>query len=91
MAYATEVAHEKILQSNFITEFDDVLRSLIVFGPGDIYSEWTKKTGLNYRSSEIGSYVLIEDSFKNIIGSIHKLCLTAESAYKQFKEKAGQK
>jgi len=91
MAYVTEVAHEKILNSNFITEFDDVLRSLIVFGPGDIYSEWTKATGLNYRSSEIGTYVLIEDQYKNVIGCIHKLCITAEEAYKQFGDKAGEK
>ena len=91
MAYATEIAHEKILQSNFVTEFDEVLRSLIVFGPGDIFSQWTKKEGLSYRASEIGTYILIEDSYKNVIGSIHKLSLTAESAYKQFGDKAGDK
>jgi hypothetical protein len=91
LAYVAEVAHEKILNSNFVTEYDDVLRSMIVFGPGDIYSEWTKKTGLNYRSSEIGSYVLFEDEFKNIIGSIHKINLTAEEGYKKFGNKAGDK
>ncbi len=90
-AYLTEISHEKIMQSNFITEFDEVLRSMIIFGPGDIFSQWTKKTGLNYRASEVGSYVLIEDGYKNVIGSIHKIILTADSAYEQFGDKAGIK
>ncbi len=43
----TEVTHDSIFNSNFITELDEVLRSLIHFGPASIFSEWTKKTCLN--------------------------------------------
>ena len=60
----TEVAHEELYKSNFITEFDEVLRSLIIFGPASIFSEWTVKTGLNYKSCILGSYQFIENSKK---------------------------
>ncbi len=35
----TEMAHNEIYKSNFITEFDEVLSSLIIFGPASIISE----------------------------------------------------
>ncbi len=90
LSLVTEQAHEEIFSSNFITEFDEVLRSLIVFGPGSIYSEWTKKTGLNYRASTVGSYILIEDSTKNVVGKLEKISLTAQQAYEEFGNKAGE-
>ncbi|HEY5141020.1 MAG TPA: portal protein, partial [Methylococcales bacterium] len=66
LSMLTERTHEELFASNFITEFDEILRSMIVFGPGSIYSEWNKKTGLNFRASVVGSFCLIEDSTKNV-------------------------
>ena len=43
----TEVAHDHIFNSNFITELDEDLRSLIIFGPSPMYSDWSPKIGLN--------------------------------------------
>ena len=85
----TEVTHDRIFNSNFITELDDVLRSLIHFGPSSIFSEWTPKIGLNYRSSVIGSYQLIENSKKLVDGIIITIEYTPQQAIDEFGDKAG--
>lgn len=85
----TEVAHDHIFNSNFITELDENLRSLIHFGPASMFSEWTPKTGLNYRSSVIGSYQLIENSKKLVDGIIITIKYTPQQAIQEFGDKAG--
>lgn len=85
----TEVTHDRIFNSNFITELDDVLRSLIHFGPASIFSEWTPKLGLNYRSSVIGSYQLIENSKKLVDGIIITIEYTPQQAIDEFRDRAG--
>jgi hypothetical protein len=42
----TELTHEELFVSNFLMELNETLRSLIVFGTSNIYSEWTVDTGL---------------------------------------------
>lgn len=90
LSMLTETSHEKIFASNFPTKIDDILISMIVFGPGSIFVEWKKKKGLNYKTSKIGSYVIIEDDSENVIGSIHKFKLTAQQAYSLYGDKAGK-
>ncbi|KKK60070.1 hypothetical protein LCGC14_3028030, partial [marine sediment metagenome] len=85
----TEVTHDAIFNSNFITELDEVLRSLIHFGPASIFSEWTKKIGLNYRNSVIGTYQLIENSKKLVDGIIITIEYTPQQAIDEFADKAG--
>ncbi len=85
----TEVAHDRIFNSNFITELDENLRSLIHFGPASMFSEWTTKTGLNYRSSVIGSYQLIENSKKLVDGIIITIKYTPQQAIQEFGDNAG--
>lgn len=85
----TEIAHDSIFNSNFITELDEVLRSLIHFGPASIFSEWTVKTGLNYRNSVIGSYQLIENSKKLVDGIIITIEYTPRQAIEEFGDRAG--
>jgi len=82
----TEVSHDQIFNSNFVTEFDEILRSLIIFGPASIYSEWTPKTGLNYRSLVIGSYQFIENSKKLIDGIIITISYKPRQAIQEFGE-----
>ncbi len=86
----TEVTHDHIFNSNFITELDEVLRSLIHFGPASIFSEWTTKTGLNYRNSVIGSYQLIENSKKLVDGIIITIEYTPRQAIEEFGGLAGE-
>ncbi len=82
----TQVSHEQIFNSNFITEIDEALRSLIIFGPASIFSEWTPKTGLNYRSAVIGSYQFIENEKKLIDGIIMSVKYTPKQAIGEFGE-----
>ncbi len=85
----TEVTHDQIFNSNFITELDEVLRSLIHFGPASIFSEWTPKTGLNYRNTVIGTYQLIENSKKLVDGIIISIEYTPKQAMDEFGNEAG--
>jgi len=82
----TEAAHDHIFNSNFIVEMDEVLRSLIIFGPASIYSEWTTKTGLNYRNTVIGTYQLIENSKKLVDGIVITVFYTPAQAIEEFGE-----
>ncbi len=82
----TEVSHEEIYKSNFITEFDEVLRSLIIFGPASIFSEWTPKTGLNYKNCILGSYQFLENSKKLVDGTILTIKYTPRQAIEEFGE-----
>lgn len=91
IAMLTDAAHEAIFNSNFPTEIDDVLSSLIIFGPGSIFSEWTPKTGLNYRSATIGTYQLIENSKKIVDGIVITVKYTPQQAVDEFgKDKVGR-
>lgn len=86
----TETSHEEIFQSNFITEFDEVLRSLIIFGPASIFSEWTPKTGLNYKNCILGSYQFLENSKRLVDGIILTVQYTPRQAIEEFgKENVG--
>ena len=82
----TEIAHDEIFKSNFVTEFDEVLRSLIIFGPASIFSEWTPKTGLNYKNSVLGSYQFIENSKKLVDGILITVQYTPKQAIEEFGE-----
>lgn len=91
LSYLTEQAHEKIFASNFMRKMDDVLISMITFGPGCLFTEWRiTKGGLNFKSSKVGSYVIIEDDSENVIGSMHTFKLTAKQAYELYGDSAGE-
>ncbi len=82
----TEKAHDAIFNSNFITEVDESLRSLINFGPASMFSEWTTKTGLNYRNTVIGTYQFIENSKKLVDGIIITVNYLPHQAIEEFGE-----
>ena len=82
----TEAAHNAIYASNFITEFDEVLRSLIIFGPASIFSEWTRKTGLNYQNAVLGTYQFLENSKKLVDGIVITVQYTPRQAIEEFTE-----
>ena len=87
----TEVSHNEIYKSNFVTEFDEVLRSLIIFGPATIFSEWTVKTGLNYRAYSVGDYQFIENSKRLVDGIIITVYYNPRQAVQEFgRDKVGE-
>ena len=89
LSYLTETSHEKLFASNLPVKIDDILISMITFGPGCIFTEWKPGKGLNYKTSKIGSYVILEDDSENVIGSIQKFKLTAAQAFDKYQDKAG--
>ena len=82
----TESAHEQIYNSNFITELDENLRSLIIFGPSPIYCDWNTKDGLYYRAAIVGTYQLIENSKKLVDGIIITMKYNPSQAIEEFGE-----
>ncbi|KKL12103.1 hypothetical protein LCGC14_2539090, partial [marine sediment metagenome] len=82
----TESTHNAIYASNFITEIDEVLRSLIIFGPASIFSEWTPRTGLNYKSCVLGSFQYLENSKKLVDGIVITIQYTPRQAIQEFGE-----
>lgn len=87
----TEASHNAIYASNFITEIDEVLRSLIIFGPASVFSEWTVRTGLNYRTCVLGSYQYLENSKKLVDGIVFTIQYTPRQAIQEFtEEKVGE-
>lgn len=87
----TAASHDEIFKSNFITEFDEVLRSLIIFGPASIFSEWTVKTGLNYKNCVLGSYQYTENSKRLVDGIFLTVQYTPRQAVEEFgKDKVGK-
>ena len=87
----TEKAHDAIFASNFITEFDEVLRSLIIFGPASIFSEWTSKLGLNYKNAVLGSYQFLENSKRRVDGILLTVSYNPAQAIEEFgKENVGK-
>ena len=87
----TEVSHDAIFKSNFITEFDEVLRSLIIFGPASIFSEWIPSLGLNYKNCVLGSYQFLENSARRVDGILLTVQYTPRQAIEEFgRDKVGK-
>jgi len=65
----TEVLHEQLANSNFVAQVDMTLLMWLMFGTACHYSDWTVKTGLNFRDYGIGMYQCLENS-KGIIDTL---------------------
>lgn len=85
LSLATEVTHEQLFESNFMLQLNETLRSLVVFGTGNLYSEWNPKTlGLNFKDFDIGLYQIREDSMGRVDTVILTYTLTARQAVQEF-------
>ena len=85
MAYSTEMLHEELFSSNFILQLAETLHSLIVFGTGNIYSEWDR--GLNFMDWDVSRYQILE----NFKGEVDTLFLKFQKTAIQAVEKWGKK
>lgn len=84
LTVATEKLHIALFESNFLLQIAKTLRNLVVFGTGNLYSEWTAKVGLNYRDWGIGRYQMLENSEGRIDTMILTFPLTARQAVQEF-------
>jgi hypothetical protein len=86
----TEISHEKRANSNFMLQANETLRSISVFGTGNLFSEWVPGIGLNYRDYDIGQYLIMENSKGRIDVMMIKFPFTARQAHQEWGDKAGK-
>ena len=85
----TELTHDALFSSNFMLQLIETLRSLVVFGTGNLYSEY--KTKLNFKDYTIGDYQILESSDGLVDTMILKFKMTARQADQEFEGKPGDK
>ena len=81
---ATDKQHRTLFASNYMLMMGETVRSLIVFGTGNQFSEWTVKTGLNFKDYDIGRYQALENSAGQVDTMILKFPFTARQAVQEF-------
>lgn len=92
LSIATEVTHDELFESNFMLQFNETLRSLVVFGTGNLYSEWDRKRlGLNFRDWDAAFYQIRENSQGTVDTVILSYPLTARQVKQEFGDNAGEK
>ncbi len=88
---ATDKLHRDMFASNMLLQLGETMRSDVVFGMGNIYSEWTIEAGgLNYTDYDIGKYNVLENTAGRIDTMILKFPYTARQAYKKWGNKIGK-
>lgn len=86
----TEISHEKRANSNFMLQANETLRSISVFGTGNLFSEWVPGIGLNYIDYDIGQYLILENNKGRIDGMMIKFPYTARQAFQEWGDSAGK-
>jgi hypothetical protein len=87
LSLATEIAHVELYESNFMLHLNETLRSLNVFGTGNLYSEWDAKRGcLNFKDWAINLYTIKESSQGTVDTVILSFRFTARQAIQEFGE-----
>lgn len=82
LSYVTEITHDELFASNFMLQLTETLRSLVVFGTGNIFSEY--KTKLNYKDFPIGTYSILENADGTVDTMILRFPMTAIQASEEF-------
>lgn len=92
LARATDKLHRELFSSNYLLQMGETMRSLITFGTGDIFSEWSAKIrGLNFKDYDISLYVILENDIGIVDTHMLKFPFTATQAVKKWgKDKVGK-
>lgn len=86
----TEISHEKRANSNFMLQANETLRSICVFGTGNLFSEWVAGIGLNYIDYDIGRYLIMENVNGRVDTMMIKFPYTARQAFQEWGDSAGK-
>lgn len=90
LALAAQIAHDELFASNFMLQLNETLSSLIGFGTGNLYSEWS--LGLNFKDWDVSFYTIKQNSAGLVDTVILKYPLTAKQAIQEFgKDNVGAK
>lgn len=82
LSKATETTHDELFGSNFMLQLTETLRSLVVFGTGNLFSEYKRK--LNFKDYAIGTYQVLESSDGTVDTMILRFKMTAKQASEEF-------
>jgi hypothetical protein len=89
---ATDKQHRSLFSSNFMSQMSETMRSLICFGTGNIFSEWSIKAGgLNFKDYDIALYLMLMNSEGVIDTMMIKFPFTARQAVQEWGDKVGKK
>jgi hypothetical protein len=87
LAMATERTFAELAESNFMLQFNESLRSLVVFGTNYLFSEFDYDTGqLNFKDFPIWKGQIKENSKGNVDAIYLSYCLSARQAIQKFGE-----
>ncbi len=89
LALATQIAHDELFASNFMLQLNETLSSLIGFGTGNLYSDWS--LGLNFKDWDVSFYTIKQNSAGLVDTMLLKYPLTARQAVQEFGDNAGTK
>lgn len=83
-AEATQIAHEEIFESNYMTQLHNTIKSAIGFGTGNSYCEWNSKTlSLNFKDWHVSYYTFKQDAR----GIVDTMILQYEMTARQMADK----
>lgn len=92
LSIATEITHDELFESNFMLQFNETLRSLVVLGPGNLYSDFdTKIMKLNFKDWDVAFYQVKQNAQGIVDVMILSFPLTARQAVSEFGDNAGPK
>ncbi len=89
LALAAQITHDELFASNFMLQLNETLSSLIGFGTGNLFSEWS--LGLNFKDWDISFYTIKQNSAGLVDTVLLKYPLTARQAVQEFGDKVGEK
>jgi hypothetical protein len=80
----TEIANMELANSNFYTEIHELYLDRGCFGTAVLYCEEGRKTALNFRKFDVGSFSIAEDEEGYVDTLSRELLLTARQAVQKF-------
>jgi len=92
LSYVTDKHHSELFSSNYLLQMGETMRSIVVFGTGDIFSEWNRKIRkLNFKDYDISMYVILENEAGIVDTHMLKYPRTARQLVQKFgKNKVGK-
>jgi hypothetical protein len=94
LAVAADITHQKLFASNFMTQLNETLTSLVGFGTGCLYSEFLLEeglsVGLNFKAWDVPTYTIKQNHAGFVDTVMLKVPFTARQAAQKWKDKAGK-
>lgn len=90
---ATRTLHQELFRSNFLLQLAETIRSLIIFGTGNLFSDFRVDAnyfGLNFMDWDISRYQILENFHGIVDTNILKFPKTAMQAFRKWGDKVGK-